>query len=174
MLRSSSLRCAIGRSLVLGALLGLLATGSAYAQTSDKFEISKYGGRIGFSQNPDQFTIGAYAQLGEIAPHLSMRPSGDLGWGDHVFTIVGNADLQYSFIVGSSVAPFVGAGLGVIHASFDLPPGAVGDDSSTHVGLNVYGGAEMDLGGYKSGFVEARVGIDELPDFKLTIGLGFY
>ncbi|MFN8177606.1 MAG: hypothetical protein U0167_06755 [bacterium] len=170
---SSSPRFGLGRAAVV-VLVGLLLAGSAAQAQENKFEISKYGGRVGFSSNPDQFTIGAYAQLGEIAPHLSMRPSVDLGWGDHVFTILGNADLQYSFIVGSSVAPFAGAGLGIIHSSFDLPPGVVGDDTSTHVGINVYGGVEMDLGNYRSGYLEARLGIDELPDFKLTAGLGFY
>ena len=165
-------RRAVGR-VASGLLLGLLLAGSAAAQ-ENKFEISKYGGRIGFSSNPDQFTIGAYAQLGEIAPHISMRPSLDLGWGDHVFTIIGNADLQYSFVLGSSVAPFAGAGLGIIHSSFDLPPGVPGDDTTNHVGINVYGGAEMDLGNYRSAYVEGRFGIDELPDFKLTVGLGFY
>jgi hypothetical protein len=173
MVRSSaSLR--VGRSGILVAVfIAFLLAGSASA-SSDQFEISKYGGRVGFSTHPDQFTLGAYAQLGELAPHLSMRPSGDLGWGDHVFTIIGNADLQYSFIVGSSLAPFAGAGLGIIHAKVDLPPGAVGDNTSTHLGLNLYGGVEMDLGNYRSGYVEARLGIDELPDFKLTVGLGFY
>jgi hypothetical protein len=159
-------------SLVAAAAgAALFFAGDAAAQ--NEFEISDYGARVGFSSNPDQFTVGAYAKLGELVPNLSMRPSVDFGFGDNVFTILGNADVQYSFVTGASFAPFVGGGVAIGYYSFDLPEGAVGDDSDTEIGLDVYGGLEFDLGGYKSAFVEARVGVD-VPDFKLTGGIGFY
>ena len=162
----SSLRVHRG-FIVPAVLLSLLVmTGAAVAE--DEFEVSKYGGRIGFSTNPDQFTVGGYLQLGELAPKLSMRPSADLGWGDSLFSILGNADLQYSF-TGKKGVPFVGAGLGIAYYNFDES-----DGSETDIGLNVYGGVEMDLGDYKSGYLEARFGVDEMPDFKLTLGFGFY
>jgi hypothetical protein len=164
----------VSRGGLAAALLACLLVAGNAAAGENEFDISKYGARLGFSSNPDQFTLGAYAQLGELAPHLSMRPSVDLGFGDSVFSLILNADLQYAFVVGSALAPFVGAGLGVAYYSFDVPSDYVGDDSETDVGLNVYGGAEMDLGDYKSGYLEARIGIDEMPDFKLTLGFGFY
>ncbi len=148
-----------------------LVAGDAAAQ--NEFEISNYGARVGFSVEPDQFTVGAYAKLGELAPNLSLRPSADLGFGDNVFTILGNADIQYSFTSGASFVPFVGGGIAIGYYSFDLPAGVSGDDSDTEIGLDFYGGLEFDLGGYKSAFIEARVGVD-VPDFKLTGGIGFY
>lgn len=160
------------RGFVPAVLLTLLVATAVSAQ--EEFDVSKYGARLGFSSDPDQFTLGAYMQLDELAPHLSMRPSVDLGFGDSIFSLIGNADLQYSFVVGSSVVPFAGAGLGIAYYSFDTPAGYTGDSSDTSIGLNIYGGAEMDLGDYKSGYLEARVGIDEMPDFKLTLGFGFY
>lgn len=152
------------------AAVCVLASGVA---AQNEFEISDYGARVGFSVDPDQFTIGAYAKLGELAPNLAMRPSVDFGFGDDAFTILGNADLQYAFVTGASFAPFVGGGIAIGYYSFDLPEGVEGDDSDTEIGLSVYGGLEFDLGGYKSAFVEARVGVD-VPDFKLTGGIGFY
>lgn len=155
-------------------LSGALAAQPAAAQ-GEQFEISRYGPRIGFSSNPDQFTIGAFAGLGELAPHLSMRPSADLGFGDHLFSFIFNADLAYSFTIGSAAVPYAGGGLGVGYYKFDVPDGVVGvDDSTTEVGINLFGGVEMDLGDYKNGFAELRLGIDDLPDLKITVGIGFY
>jgi hypothetical protein len=159
------------------AVFAVLAWAGA-AAAAEEFEVSRYGGRIGFSADPDQFTIGAYAGLGELAPHLTMRPSVDMGFGDNLFSVILNADVQYSFVIGSAVAPYAGGGLGIGYYKFDtpdnLPAGVDFDDSTTEIGLNLYGGAEMDLGGYKSGYAELRIGIDDLPDLKLTLGLGFY
>lgn len=155
--------------------LGLAAAQPAAAQTEKPFEISKYGPRVGFSVDPDQFTIGGFATLGEIAPHLSLRPSADLGFGDNLFSFIFNADLAYSFTIGSAAVPYAGGGLGVGYYSFDVPEGVTGvDDSSTEVGINLFGGVEVDLGGYKNGFAELRLGIDDLPDLKITVGIGFY
>ena len=158
------------RVLVPAVILSLFVIAGA-AAASEEFEVSKYGARVGFSSNPDQFTLGGYLQLGELAPHLSMRPSMDVGWGDDLFSWLTNADVQYSF-EGTKAIPFVGAGLGIAYYNFDGDSG--GDDSDTSIGLNVYGGFEMDLGDYKSGDLEARLGVDEMPDFKLTLGFGFY
>lgn len=167
----SSLR--VCRGVVVPVVLLSFSVIAGAAAAADEFEVSKYGARLGFSSNPDQFTVGGYAQLGELAPKLSMRPSMDLGWGDDVFSWLTNLDLQYSF-AGTSVVPFVGAGLGIAYYNFSEPEGYTGDSSDTSVGLGVYGGAEMDLGDYKSGYIEARFGVDEMPDFKLTLGFGFY
>jgi hypothetical protein len=160
---------------VAAALVAVAMPAAAQTTTAEKFEISMYGPRIGFSSNPDQFTIGAFAGLGEIAPHLSMRPSADLGFGDHIFSFLFNADLAYSFTVGSAAVPYAGAGLGIAYYNFDVPAGVVGvDDSSTNIGLNIFGGMEIDLGNYKNGFAELRLGVDEMPDLKITVGIGFY
>jgi hypothetical protein len=158
-------------TIVAVAVATLWAARPAAAQ--NEFDVSNYGARIGFSTGPDQFTIGAYAKLGEIAQNVSLRPSADLGFGDNLFTILGNADLQYSFATGASFTPFVGGGIAIGYYSFDLPEGAVGDSNDTEIGLNLYGGLEFDLGGYRSAFVEGRFGVD-VPDFKLTGGIGFY
>jgi hypothetical protein len=155
------------------AAVATLAAPAAFAE-GDEFQISRYGGRLGFSSEPDQFTLGAYAQLGELAPNLSLRPSVDFGFGSDIFSIIGNGDLQYSFVTGSQFAPFAGGGIALAYYSFDVPEGVDVDSSETEIGINVYGGVEFDLGDYKSAYAEARIGVDEMPDFKLTLGFGFY
>jgi hypothetical protein len=99
----------------------------------------------------------------------------DFGFGDDVFSIVTNVDAQVDFVdVQGAYRPFVGGGLGIAYydVSGDLPSYA--DDSDTEIGLNLYGGLEREFGGFKHGYAELRVGIDDLPDFKFTLGFGWF
>ena len=102
------------------------------------------------------------------------RPSVDLGFGSSQFTLIGNGDIQYSFRnLWSRAVPYAGAGVAFAWTKYqDAPSGA--DDSDGSIGLNLYLGAERGFGDYNSGYVEIRIGIDEIPDFKLMIGYGFY
>jgi hypothetical protein len=135
---------------------------------------SRYGGRLGFSTDPDQITLGAYMGFQEFAPRFRFRPSVDLGFGDDVFSFIVNGDAEYSFPNADIDAiPFAGAGLALAHYRVDIP-GVDNDETNTEIGLNLYGGLEFDLGGYKSAIVELRIGIHELPDIKLTGALGFF
>ena len=132
--------------------------------------LSTYGARIGISINPDQVTLGGYGTIPDLAPNLIFRPSGDVGFGNDVLTLVGNADVLYIFnnVTGRSV-PFFGGGLAILW--FD--PDNRGSD--TEVGLNIVGGVELEMQGYKTGVLELRIGLDDqIPDFKITYGFGFY
>jgi opacity protein-like surface antigen len=154
-----------------------LAVAGSFAPSpaaAERLELSRYGGRLGFSLKPDQFVVGAYADFGELARNLSLRPSVDLGFGSSQFTLIGNGDLQYSFRDASwPVMPYLGAGVALAWSKIqDAPEGA--DDSDGAVGLNLYAGVERGFGDYNSGHAELRFGIDEIPDFKLVIGYGFY
>jgi hypothetical protein len=154
--------------------LSLAAAPGAVAQEKD-VGFFGYGARLGGSVNPDQFTVGAYAKMGKVSRMFSFRPSVDFGFGDDVFTVIANVDAQVDFIdVQSTYKPFVGGGLGIAYydVSGDLPSYA--DDTDTEIGLNLYGGLEREFSGYKRGYIEARVGIDDLPDFKFTLGFGWF
>ncbi|MBZ0268498.1 hypothetical protein K8I85_10115 [bacterium] len=145
----------------------LLLPSLAAAQGSP---LSTYGGRVGFSTTPDQLILGAWGTLTEFSPNLAFRPSGDLGIGDDVLTIIGNADVQYTFAqVARGPVPFFGAGVGVLWFDPD------GGGSSTELGLQIYGGVELAYRGYQTGVFEVRLGLDDdMPDLKLTYGFGFY
>ena len=160
----------------VAATIALFATATLAptAAAESDLQLSKYGIRLGLSSEPDQLTVGAYAGYGELAPALQLRPSVDLGFGDRVFTVLLNADLQYFFsITEITTRPYFGGGLGMAYYDFDSDHYA-GDDTRTEIGINLYVGAEKDLSDYKTAHLEFRVGVDELPDFKVTLGLGFY
>jgi hypothetical protein len=152
----------------LGAVVALLLT-ATMASAQDGAVASRYGGRIGFSLDPDQFTVGGYVGFPEFARNFTFRPSADLGLGSDLVTVIGNADVQYSITDTSSrFYPFFGAGVGLLW--FDQDAG--GSDSA--VGLNFYAGVEVSMSGYKTGMLEVRLGVDEMPDLKVTYALGFY
>jgi len=145
----------------------LILPAAAAAQGSS---LSTYGGRVGFSSTPDQLILGAWGTLSEFSPNLTFRPSGDLGIGDDVLTIIGNADVQYTFAqVARGPVPFFGGGLGLLWYDPD------GGSSDTEIGLQIYGGVELAYRGYQTGVFEVRLGLDDdMPDLKLTYGFGFY
>jgi hypothetical protein len=153
--------------------LGLLAAPPARAQEDLGF--FGYGVRAGGSVNPDQFTLGGYAKLGKVSQMFQFRPSLDFGFGDEVFTVIGNVDGQIDFVdVEGKYMPFVGGGLGIAYSdiSGDLPSYA--DETDTAIGLNLYAGLEREFSGYRHAYFELRIGIDDLPDFKFTFGFGWF
>ncbi|GJM43542.1 MAG: hypothetical protein DHS20C21_03840 [Gemmatimonadota bacterium] len=161
------LRRGLLRACAVVAPLGTaLAVGAPCAQAAD---LSRYGARVGFSLDPDQLTLGAYGTLAHLTPNVAFRPSADIGFGSNVLTLIGNADVQYSFNTSGRTVPFAGAGVAVLW--YDPERG----DSDTEIGLNLYGGVELALRGYKTAVLEVRLGLDDqIPDLKFTYGFGFY
>lgn len=161
-------------------LVGAFVLFTAHDSHAKPTWLQAYGPRVGFSIDPDQLTIGGYVGTTEFSPNFRARPSIDLGFGNDFFTWLTNADVQYEFPTTSFPAvPFVGAGLGIGYYKNDIPEvttafGTVGGSaSSTEIGLNLYGGLENDLGGSRTGSIELRLGLGDIPDFKVTAALGF-
>ncbi len=161
--------------MVLSSLVVMLVLAAAGPADAEELALTRYGARLGLSSDPDQITIGLYAGFGELAPALQLRPSADIGFGDDILSVIVNADVQYYFQVeGLTASPYFGGGLGLAYYDVDLPDGVRGDDTTTEIGVNLYVGTEKSLSDYKTGHIELRVGIDEMPDLKVTFGLGFY
>ncbi len=153
--------------LVVGALVLLPAAAQAAAV------VTSVGPRVGVSIDPDQVVLGGQMQIAEFAPNWSFDPNVELGFGDDVTTIQLNFDAYYHFrIRGSEWRPYVGPGLGIAFYSWDAPPGFP-DHSDTEVGLNVVGGFTFPAGSGKLWFTELRLGVGDLPDFKIVGGLNF-
>lgn len=173
-----SARPAPGRifGIVGVAALAMLGT------TARASGLEEYGPRVGFSSDPDQFTVGAFTDWGELAPDVVLRVNSDIGFGDDVLTFTINGDLLYEFPnTNLSFQPYAGGGLGYAFYDFDIPKNAFGlpgdttiDDTIHEIGLNLVVGFEKDMGGYKSGSVEVRIGIADIPDLKVTAQLGFF
>jgi len=167
------------RALGLG-LLTLSLIAAAPQEAHAKLGLEEYGPRLGFSIDPDQFTLGAFADWGELGRQTHLVTSADLGFGDRLFSFIVNGDVLYRFSTSKDFFPYVGAGIGVAYYNFDIelpagtPAGFSVDDTATEIGLNIVGGITKDLGGYKNGSLELRLGISDVPDIKITAQLGFF
>lgn len=157
------------RILVLLALAGLVPIG-AYADAV----VTSYGPRVGISTSPDQLVLGGQMSIGEVAPKLTFDPNIELGFGDNVTVIAFNLDLHYHFdIRQSSWSPYVGAGAGINLFSFDRPPGFTGDNTTTEVGGQFIFGAGIPTRSGNQFFGEMKLGIGDIPNFKLLVGWNF-
>ncbi|MGH7731640.1 MAG: hypothetical protein ACRENJ_10375 [Candidatus Eiseniibacteriota bacterium] len=154
-------------SCALAALLPLTARAQGPIQSS-------YGFRAGFSSSPDQLVLGGQMSIGEVAPNLSFDPNVELGFGDNVTIIAFNLDMHYHFaLYNSSWRPYLGAGAGINHIQFDLPPG-FSDDSVTKVAGSFILGAGVPTRSGNRFFTELKVGLgDWASDFKVLVGWNF-
>lgn len=148
-------------ALAAAVLILVLGASTASAESS-------VGIRGGLSSNPDQILIGAHFQPPPVAKNLYIVPSGEAGFGDDVFTLSFNGDLEYQFGPQGTIRPYAGGGLSLFFADPD------NGDSDTNLGVSALGGLLFDR---KSGwpiFLEGKLGLsDEVPDFKLLVGLMF-
>ncbi|MEO5617433.1 MAG: hypothetical protein ABIS67_06650 [Candidatus Eisenbacteria bacterium] len=130
-----------------------------------------WGPRFGFSSGPDQFLFGGQLDLGDLAPDLTLTPNVDIGIGDNATTIGLNGDIHYHFRVQNSPwRPYVGAGIAFTHINVETPGG---DYSDTDVGLAIIGGAIVPTQSGSRFFIEGKLGLGDVHDFKLLIGWNF-
>jgi len=165
----------------LGGLLALAMIAAAPGAARAEMGLEEYGPRLGFSIDPDQFTIGGFADWGELGSQTHLVTSADLGFGDHIFSFLLNGDVLYRFRTSKDFYPYAGGGIAIAYYNLDVdinyPPGYIGprvDDTATEVGVNIVGGITKDLGGYKNGSLEIRLGLSDVPDIKITAQLGFF
>ena len=156
------------KRLLAATFIAVLAAGTA---ASAKAPLGLHGG---FSFDPDQFVIGAYARVSEPYIGWRVQPSVDLGFGDDVTTFNLNGDIVYTFpeLQTSEWGFYAGGGLGLAYYTFDAPPGV--DDSATEIGLNIIGGVTRQLISGNELTGELRLGIDDIPDVKLLFGITFF
>jgi hypothetical protein len=153
------------RFVVLFLILAAIPSAALAASSSSGsgMVVTAWGPRFGFSSGPDQFLVGAQLDLGQIVPDFTFTPNADLGIGEGETTVSLNADFHYHFRVqGSPWRPYVGGGIGFIGGN----GGSVG-------GGSILGGAIVPTQSGSRFFAEAKVGLADLPDFKLLVGWNF-
>lgn len=156
------MRTYILRSM-LAASLVFMASFAAYS--ADESERC-YGVRAGFGGGPDQFVIGAQADMGKIVDKLHFVPSIDAGFGDHMTTIAFNGDLKaFLPLPKSSFSLFGLAGPSITYWS------AEGGASDTEIGICLGGGVRAALGDKGWYNLEARFGIGDVPDWRILFGV---
>jgi opacity protein-like surface antigen len=124
--------------------------------------------------------LGAHVDAGEIVPHFHLVPNleywsvGVAGYdtSDLGFGLDANLDFP---LQGSAVTPYAGGGLGLHFFSLDVPPGFVGDDSKTKLGLNLQGGVREEFMPNLSGFAELRYSfVSDFNQLKLLGGFTYH
>lgn len=123
------------------------------------------GLRAGITANPDQFHIGAHADLGTVLPPMRLVPNVEIGFGDNLTVVSFNGDLIYDF----ASSPFgVGGELALQYWDYD------GGGSDTELGLSALGNYRLGLDSGKTLLLEVKVGLMDAPDFKFTVGYAFF
>ena len=126
------------------------------------------GIRGGLSSGPDQFLIGAHIQTPPVGKDVYIVPSAEAGFGDDAFTLSFNGDLEYRFGSQESARPYVGGGLSYFYVDPD------NGESDSDFGLSVLGGVIFERKSGRPIFLEAKLGLaDEVPDFKMIVGVTF-
>ena len=151
------------------ALVVLAGAATAHAQG---FGYRGVGPRFGLSVDPDQVHVGMHVDFGDVARQVRFQPNFELGFGDGLTTGAFNFDMQYVFRRSWDVwAPYLGGGLGVNH--FESNNDGFPDRGRTESAVNLMGGIEKYISARDRLFFEAKVGVIEAPDFKLTMGWTF-
>ncbi|MFH2056861.1 MAG: hypothetical protein ABIJ61_12960 [bacterium] len=150
------------------ALLWLLFLISTPCLAERQFAPEGAGLRAGLVVDPDQLHVGAHVHVGDIAPGLMFVPNVELGFGSDLLVVATSAELDYRFptVIGAW-HPYVGLGAGPVFVSTKY-------DDDTGVGLSLQVGLihkSTGRGGFP--FLEFKLGLEDYPDIKLTIGWTF-
>ncbi len=149
----------------------ILLAGTTYSQDSEP-GYRGWGPRVGLSLDPDQVHFGGHVDFGNFAKRLRFQPNLEIGFGDDLRLIALNFELNYRFSEEWDVwTPYLGGGLGVLLIEYDTE--GLDDDSNTELGASILGGIEKGLSGGDRFFIEAKPGLVDAPDLKLTIGWTF-
>jgi hypothetical protein len=139
--------------------------------------IRHYGARGGVSVSPDQFHGGLFFDAGRLPGNLRFQPSFDLGFGNGLWLVSANVDALHPVAGGPSMQPYLGGGVGFNF--FDVNDGVgAGRGLELEPVLDIVGGLEWGGSKRKSGapfryVLEARLGIGDTPDFKVSAGITF-
>jgi hypothetical protein len=155
------------------------------------------GGGLGFtnvsvsSESMSGLSFHARAELGEIIENLHIVPelsywsvSEDFGddilggsyeWKFSDFAI--NANVQYRIDMEGSIAPYVGGGLGLnfVSSTVDVPFFGSVSATDTKIGLNLLGGAHLNLEGNIKPYAEFRyVVVSDMGHLMIMAGIVYF
>ncbi len=128
---------------------------------------AQFGLRGGFGLKPDQFVVGGQVEVGKLA-FARIVPSVDVGFGDNVTTIAFNGDFLLRVeIPDASLELYGGGGPTVLYADVSNGP------SDWNLGLTLVVGGRLPVGGRHAVNLEGRLGIGDVPDFRLIAAIIF-
>jgi hypothetical protein len=139
----------------LGLSLAALAAFAVLASPA----FAGVGLHAGMTLSPDDFLIGLHWKSKPLAENLSLVPSVEAGFGDATM-VAGNLDLHYDLQTGGNLAPYLGGGVTLNWFDFD-------GGSETDFGGSILGGISLS----QKYFLETKVGLGDVPDWKIYVGL---
>lgn len=128
-----------------------------------------FGPRLGYTSSGslDQVHFGGHVELVRFTPNLQLIPSLEVGSGDGTLIAL-NGDVVYEFTeLADGPWSFYGGG-GPVLTRYDH-----GRFESTDFALNLVAGVTRSVRADRHWFGELRLGLEDAPDLKLTIGLTF-
>jgi len=129
-----------------------------------------FGPRIGYTHDSslDQFHFGGHVVVPHLTTNLHLIPSLEIGVGDGTLTAL-NGDIVYEFTeLASGRWSFYGGGGPVL--TYYTNEGR----DSTDFALSLVAGATYDLDTGRELLGELRIGLEDAPTLKLTVGLTFF
>lgn len=146
-------------------LLTLLASITLIANSADAKGV---GFRAGFGLDPDQFVAGIQADAGRALEVGRIYPSADIGIGSDFTILTGNLDFVVSVSPPNARTSFyVGGGPTLAYIDHKATDGDV------EIGVSLVGGMKFPMGTKNFYTLEARLGVGDIPDFRLLFGLAF-
>lgn len=151
------------------ALIGLYGE-DAHAQM-------KFGAQASFATEVD-FGVGARAMFDSPVEGLTIVPTADIffpstgsGVSSQWIEVSGNAHYGLPIEGNSSILPYAGGGLGLVHHSVSIS--GFGSSSSTDLGLNLLGGMQFLTVGTFVPFAEVRYNTVGAGQLILSGGINF-
>ena len=117
------------------------------------------GLHFGLTVNPDDFLLGLHFESKPVAPSVTLVPSAEVGFGDATM-VAGNLDLHYTFKTQSDLRPYAGGGITLNWFDFD-------GGSETDFGGSILAGIALS----SKYFLEGKVGLGDVPDWKFYVGM---
>ncbi len=152
-------RCILGATVALLALAGTAAAGDL-----------AFGPRLGWTHDTDldQVHLGGHVHARHLTSNLHVIGSAEVGLGDGTL-LAGNGDLVYE-ATELATGPwgfYGGGGLTLTHFTRD------GSDR-TDFAPSLVAGVTHDLAPARHLFGELRLGLEDAPALKLTVGVTFF
>lgn len=144
-------------------------------ETTDEIGFYGWGPRVGFTVSPDQFMAGIHLDLGNFAERIRFVPNAEIGFGDDITLFAANLNATYRFGTDwNAWSPYVGTGIAaVVSSRSDDPDDPLDDDTDFNAGVNIIGGLDRALDSGNRFLLEGKVGLGDIPDFKLALGWTF-
>ena len=129
-----------------------------------------FGPRVGYTNDNDidQLHFGGHVRLPDLTSNVRIVPSIELGVGDGTL-LAANGDVIYEFTELATSQWSFYAGGGPTLSRFEKD----GHDS-TDFALSLVIGTTFDVAPAREFFGEIRIGLEDAPDMKFTVGLTFF